>query len=79
MAYIYPLTDETGKDLADGIHAVAEALGGQTKLSFKRLQQIIRAGRIDEYLAIGVEIEVEKETGITATASSGSGITVSVT
>lgn len=79
MAYIYPLTDETGKDLADGIHAVAEALGGQTKLSFKRLQQIIRAGRIDEYLAIGDEIEVEKETGITATASSGSGITVSVT
>ena len=77
--YIFPLTEETGKDMADGIHRIAEALGAKDSLSFKRLQEIIRAGRIDEYMAIGDEIEVEKETGITATASSGSGITVSVT
>ena len=77
--YIFPLTEETGKDMADGIHRIAEALRAKDSLSFKRLQEIIRAGRIDEYMAIGDEIEVEKETGITATASSGSGITVSVT
>lgn len=79
MAYIYPLTDETGKDLADGIHAVAEALGGQTKLSFKRLQQIIRAGRIDEYLAIGDEIEVEKETGLSISVHTTGSLSATIT
>ena len=79
MAYIYPLTDETGKDIADGVHAIVSALGGETRLTLKRLQQIIRSGRIDDYMAIGDEIEIEKETGVSASTSSGSGITVTVT
>lgn len=71
--YIFPLTEETGKDMADGIHAIAEALGASSKLSFERLQLIVRAGRIDEYMAIGDEIEVEKETGLSiAVTTTGS-------
>ena len=77
--YIFPLTEETGKDMADGIHAIAKALGAAEKLSFKRLQQIIRAGRIDEFMSIGDEIEVEKETGMSVVVHTEGTLTASVT
>ena len=77
--YVFPLTEETGKDMADGIRSIAEALGAKDKLSFKRLQQIIRAGRIDEYMSIGDEIEVEKETGMSVVVHTTGSLTASVT
>ena len=71
-------TDATGKDIADGIHSIAEAIRDNQKISFKKLQQIIRAGEIDNYLAIGDEIEVEKETGLSVSTTNTS-MTVTVT
>lgn len=79
MAYIYPLTEEVGRDMADGIHAIASALGAEAKLSFKRLQQIIREGRIDNYMAIGDEIEVEKETGLSISVHTTGSLTATIT
>ena len=73
-----PMLDITGKEMADGIRAIADAMGATTKISFKRLQELIRAGRIDDYLAIGDEIEVEKETGLSV-SSSNAGLTVTIT
>ena len=77
--YIFPLTEETGKDMADGIHRIAEALGAKDSLSFKRLQEIVRAGRIDEYMAIGDEIEVEKETGLSIAVTTTGSLTATIT
>lgn len=77
--YIFPLTEETGKDMADGIRRIAEALGAKDSLSFKRLQEIIRAGRIDEYMAIGDELEVEKETSLTVVVHTTGSLTATVT
>lgn len=77
--YIFPLTEETGKNMADGIYRIAEALGAKDSLSFKRLQEIVRAGRIDEYMAIGDEIEVEKETGLTVAVHTTGSLTATVT
>lgn len=71
-------TDATGKDIADGIHSIAEAIRDNQKLSFSKLQQIIRAGEIDNYMAIGDEIEVEKETGLSV-STTNTGLTVTVT
>ena len=79
MAYIYPLTEEVGRDMADGIHAIASALGAEVKLSFKRLQQIIREGRIDNYMAIGDEIEVEKETGLSISVHTTGSLVATIT
>ncbi len=72
-------TDATGKDIAAGIHAIASALGAEAKLSFKRLQQIIRAGEIDNYMAIGDEIEVEKETGLSISVHTTGSLTATIT
>jgi len=76
--YVFPLTEETGKDMADGIHKIAEVLGAKDGLSFKRLQEIIRAGRIDEYMAIGDEIEVEKETGLSISVHTTGSLTATI-
>ena len=72
-----PLLDITGKDMADGIRSIAEALGAKSRISFKRLQEIIRAGRIDEYMAIGDEIEVEREKSVSVSSSNVS-LTVTI-
>lgn len=48
----------------------------EENLSFKKIQELVRSGEIDNYLAIGDEITVEKETGITVTATGALTVTV---
>ena len=72
------LTSEAGRFISDGVNAIAKALGGKTKLSFKDIQRYVRAGVIDRYLSIGDEIEVEKETGISTVVHTTGSLSASV-
>ena len=79
MARIPILKDSTGRAIEEAILRVGDALGASDRqLSFKRLQQLIREGSIDDYLAIGDELEVEKETGLSVSVHTTGSLTASL-
>jgi hypothetical protein len=73
------MLNSTGLAIEDALLRIGDALGaGDRQISFKRLQQIIREGNIDNYLAIGDELHVEKETSASIAVDTTGSLTASL-
>ena len=74
------MLDSTGRAIEDALLRIGDAMGaGNAQMSFKRMQQLIREGSIDNYMAIGDEIEVEKETGLSIAVHTTGSLTATIT